>query len=239
MALPVSLSTRPRACRGRVEAQRGPRREDGGTKACLVFLQSRLSRLTAVLAFLLCHLCLSVSLPHVRSLPGLCPWPTSLGWFIGSFLCQPPLELPFGCLPCSVSLPLGFPSSSATLGPLFLFAAVSLGWGCPVVAEVSSAPAAPVRPALPHAACLWPWMTLAVFLGGKRKQWLWGASPGPRSACLCLLRAEGPFPPVRRTPEPSEIGGWLEEEGREVRGRDQGPFPGSVLSFSSPFPTRR
>lgn len=72
------------------------------------------------------------------------------------------------------------------------------------------------------------------FSWGQRKQWLWGASPGPLSACLCLLRAEGPFPPVRRTPEPSEVGGWLEEEGR-----DQGPFPGSVLSFSSPFPTRR
>lgn len=76
------------------------------------------------------------------------------------------------------------------------------------------------------------------FSWGERKQWLWGASPDPLSACLCLLRAEGPFPPVRRMPEPSEIGGWLEEEGREVRGRDQGPFPGPVLSFSSPFPTR-
>ena len=142
-----------------------------------------------------------------------------------------------------VSLLSSFPLGVSPVQFLFLWdflplllslAAVSLGWGCPVLAHVSSAPAAPVGPALPHAACLWPWMTLAVFLGARGSSGSGGASPGPLSACLCLLRAEGPFPPVRRTPEPSEVGGWLEEEGR-----DQGPFPGSVLSFSSPFPTRR
>lgn len=169
-----------------------------------------------------------VSLPRVRSLPGLCPWPTSLGWFIGSFLCQPPLELPVGCLPCSVSLPLGFPSSSA-----FSCCRVSgLGLPCAGPRVISSGcPGGTRSPPCRLSVAL---DDTGSFSWGQRKQWLWGASPGPLSACLCLLRAEGPFPPVRRTPEPSEVGGWLEEEGR-----DQGPFPGSVLSFSSPFPTRR
>ena len=155
-----------------------------------------------------------VSLPRVRSLPGLCPRPTSLGWFIGSFLCQPPLELPVGCLPCSVSLPLGFPSSSA-----FSCCCVSgLGLPCAGPRVISSGcPGGTRSPPCRLSVAL---DDTGSFSWGQRKQWLWGGLPRP-SVCLPVSsEGRGPFPTGQE--DAGALRGWRVAGG----GREgPGPFP--------------
>lgn len=83
------------------------------------------------------------------------------GRFLVSPLPASPV-LPFGCIPCSLSLPLGFPSSSAASGPLCI-SLLCLWTGAAPLWTMHHQPWLPQWACSPHATWLRLWVTVVVF----------------------------------------------------------------------------